>query len=155
MIIALSVCLAVSLIANFSIYAQVSDLQTQQAAAQQQIGNLQGEKETLQKQIDQQNAPRIVTRLGVRDIRSSPALNHPWSNKIRLYIDGDVWNIGADTAMNCYLNVTLYQNNVVANQSLIRLGTISGASSVHVAYNIHYSGDPLTRWTIIPIYDNP
>ena len=151
-----SVILVVSLTANvFSFYAQQyrfeldSGLQKQAADLRNQINNLQSEKANLQNQLSQAGAPKIVTRLGVKDVRSTPAEGHPWSGRIRLYVAGEVWNVGTNAAQNCRLHVTLYQGDVVANDTYIELGTIADGSWKDVATDIYYEGVALTNWTIM------
>lgn len=90
---------------------------------------------------------RLVTRLGANDMR----YNYTGSD-IRLYISGEVWNVGTEAAQNCSLHVTLYQGNTVAKDTYIELGTINGGSFKDVAANIYYTGESLSNWTIIPEY---
>ncbi len=69
---------------------------------------------------------------------------------IRLYVSGEVWNVGSGPAMNSRLHVTLYRDGSVVGDTYIELGTIEGASFKEVARNIYYAGGALTRWTIEP-----
>jgi hypothetical protein len=71
---------------------------------------------------------------------------------IRLYISGEVWNVGTDIARNCKLHVTLYRGGTVVKDTYIELGTINPATFREVATNIYYTGVALTNWTIIPEY---
>jgi len=72
---------------------------------------------------------------------------------IRLYISGEIWNVGTAAAQNCKLHVTLYQGDTVAKDTYIELGTINAGSFVDVASNVYYAGDALTNWTLVPEYN--
>jgi regulator of replication initiation timing len=143
---------------NANLTAQIGDLEGQVASLSNQTNNLRseksrllGEKASLQSQLNMLRqgkvSPKLVTRLGVRDIR----YNYSGSD-IRFYITGEVWNVGAEAAVNCSLHVTLYQGDTVAEDTYIELGTINGGSFTEVARNIYYTGDALTKWTITPEY---
>jgi TolA-binding protein len=141
---------------------QIADIENQTANLQSQIVSIQSENSKLheenaaiQKKIDQirlKGAPKIVTKLGATDVRSTPAEGHPWSGVIRFYISGEVWNIGTGAANECRLHVTLYQGNIVANDTYIEIGAIDAGTYSQVAANIYYNGVALTDWTIIPQY---
>ena len=119
-----------------------------------QVSNLQGEKVNLQDQLQiQQNmagSPRLVTRLGTKDVRASPYANHPWSGTIRFYISGEVWNVGQIPAYNSTLHVVIFQGAIVANDTHVMLGTIKPGSFVDVSADVYYEGNPLTSWNITP-----
>ena len=119
-----------------------------------QVADLQSEKASLQGQLETQqsggSSPRIVTRLGVRDVRDSPYTNHPWSGRIRLYVSGEVWNVGQVPAYNCRLHVVLFQGATVANDTYVVLGTIEPGSFVDVSADVYYVGDALTSWNVTP-----
>ncbi len=165
-----SVILVVSLIVNSYSYWQQStfrkynSLQNQVASLQGQLANLSNqtnsfqsenshlhdEKANLQSQLSklsqgEPRPPKLVTRLGASDMRYNYS-----GQDIRLYITGEVWNVGTEAAQNCSLHVTFYQGDNVAEDSCIQLGTIEGGSFTDVARNIYYTGDALTNWTIIP-----
>jgi len=146
-----------------SLETQSADLQSQEASLSNQTKNLQAENACLQSENADletqlsyvpasQGSPKILTKLGTTDVRSSPAEGHPWSGIIRFYVSGEVWNAGTADAHDCRLHVTLYQVDAVANDTYIDLGTIEASSYVEVNSNIFYSGSPLTNWTIIPEY---
>jgi hypothetical protein len=69
----------------------------------------------------------------------------------RLFISGEVTNVGAKTAVNCRLHVTLYRNETIVKDAYIQLGTIEYWSRTVVWENIQYTGLP-TNWTITPEY---
>jgi hypothetical protein len=109
-----------------------------------QISSLEEQTEDLQKKINFLLNPKIVTNLGVSDVRREP---------YRLFIDGHAGNYGFETAFNCCLQVTLFRGSKVVEETSIWLGTIEGGEYVKVRENIHYIGDPLTHWTIDPVFD--
>lgn len=123
---------------------------------QKENAELRNETETLQARVDEESqafsdgTPKIVTRLGATDVRSTPAPGHPWSGIIRFYISGEVWNVGTAPARNCKLHVTLYQGSIIANETYVPLGTIVPGFYVEVSSNIYYVGSALTGWTINP-----
>ena len=144
---------------NANLTARIGDLEGQAASLSNQTNNLQSEKSrlldeksNLQNQLSllgQEKVPaRLVTRVGGSDMR----YNYSGSD-IRLYITGEVWNVGTEAAVNCSLHVTLYQGVTVAKDTYIELGTIAGGSFTQVARNIYYTGDKLTKWTITPEYN--
>ncbi len=143
---------------NANLTIQITALEGQASSLNNQTNSLQGEntklfeeKADLQRQLSllsQGKAPaKIVTRLGARDMRYNYS-----GQDLRLYVTGEVWNVGTEAAVNCSLHVTLYQGDTVAKDTYIELGTIAGGSYMDVARNIYYMGDALTRWTITPEY---
>ncbi len=132
---------------NSLVQRQIDDLRNQ-------ILGLQGEKASLQDQLQRQqseaNPPELVTRLGAKDIRASPYANHPWSGEIRFFVSGEVWNAGQISAYNCTLHIVLYQGTTVANDTHVMLGTIEPGSFVDVSTNVYYAGEVLTTWNIDP-----
>lgn len=142
---------------------QITNLENQAANLQNQTDSLQSEnskledenaaKQNLIDQIRLRGAPKIVTRLGATDVRSTPAAGHPWSGVIRFFISGEVWNLGTGSARDCRLHVRLYQGDIVANDTYVEIGTINAGTCVDVAANIYYTGEALTDWVIIPEYN--
>ncbi len=122
-----------------------SFLQAQNALLQTQKNTIQNELDLLR---DEKTPPRLVTRIGARDMRFNYS-----GQDIRLYISGEVWNVGTETAHNCSLHVILYQGNTVAVDTRIWLGDLSGGSYLDVGRNIYYAGDTLTHWTITPEFN--
>ena len=161
-LVIITVVLVASLAANAYLYKRQYRLATDNALQKEvddlngQVANLQEEKTNIQNQLlsrlNQTQVPRLVTRLGTKDVRSSPYLNHPWSGQIRFYISGEVWNVGRISANNSKLHVTLYQGSVIANDTFIGLGTIAAGSYVDVNANVPYQGEPLTKWTVTTEY---
>lgn len=158
-----SVLLIGSLAINVYQYSQLcslsagNNLQSQVDELISRLENLQNEKASLQDQLQtlsaQTRVPNLVTRLGAKDVRASPYMNHPWSGQLRLYVEGAVWNVGNGTAVNGRLHVTLYQGANIANETDIELGTIEPGAYVKVASDIYYEGTALTNWTIIPEFE--
>ena len=135
---------------------QTENLLNQKDNLQIENSRIQDEKIAIQNQIEQiqlTGEPKIVTRLGTTDVRSTPAAGHPWSGVIRFYTAGEVWNLGTGSARDCRLHITLFQGDTVANDTYIELGTIKAGTYVNVATNIYYTGEALTNWTIIPQYN--
>jgi cell shape-determining protein MreC len=134
---------------------QTAKLRNQTNSLQNENINLQNENAELQNQLNHKGTkePKIVTRLGAKDVRESPASGHSWSGQIRFYVKGEVWNVGTADARNVRLHVTLYQGDTVANETYIGLGRIAAGSYVDVASNIIYVGEALSNWTIIPLFD--
>jgi hypothetical protein len=134
---------------------QITGLKNQTDKRKKENANIYDENAVIQNkinQIKQTGAPKIITRLGATDVRSTPAAGHPWSGVIRFYISGEVWNMGTGSASNCRLHITLYQGEIVANDTYVEIGTIKAGSYVDVAANIFYIGEALTNWLIIPEY---
>jgi len=128
---------------------QIIDLQHQLYNLQTENENLQRKNANLEHQLYYEREPFLVTRLGVSDVLYNPQYRGK-SLIPRLYIQGEVWNIGDKIAFNCSLHVVLYQGNVVANETYIELGDIQPWSLVKVDRNIYYEGERLTNWTITP-----
>ena len=138
-----------SLNTNRTIKQNVEQLETQLANLRQQ--NLDHQNQ-LNAKLNQTQPPKLVTRLGSNDVRSSPYQNHPWSGQTRLYIEGEVWNVGQTPAKNSNLHVILYRQQTIVNDTHIQLGTIEPGSYVDIAVNINYAGDALTNRIITPEY---
>jgi predicted RNase H-like nuclease (RuvC/YqgF family) len=161
---------------------QIIDLQKQSRNLQNEINQLNTQITPLEKQIDDLNheiinlqkennllltkkinlegqlnqlvlakegkTATLVTRLGARDLRYNYS-----GQDIRLYISGEVWNVGQIEAKNSRLHVTLYQGENVAKDTYISLGNLDPGSYVDVAQNIYYSGNALTEWKIISEFE--
>ncbi len=121
---------------------QTNDLKTENSELQTNNSKLQSQLSSLSEETI---PPRLVTRLGATDMRFS----YP-GQSIRLYISGEVWNVGATMAENCSLHAILYQGSAVAKDTYVLLGDIAGGSFTDVTANIYYTGIALTNWTIIP-----
>ena len=68
-----------------------------------------------------------------------------------LLVSGYVHNVGIGTAYNCKIHVVAYQSGrVLAINTDIALGTISGQSQTSINASITYDGSPLTDWTLTP-----
>ena len=130
---------------------QIDDLNYEIINLQKENDFLVNEKTNLEGQLnqlvlaDQGKTATLVTRLGARDMRYNYS-----GQDLRLYISGEVWNVGQVEAKNCRLYVTLYQGENVANDTYISLGNLKPGSYVDVAQNIYYSGNALTDWKIVP-----
>jgi len=149
--------LLVSLVGNVYLYYEQRDSPLRNAALRVQASELrtltstlQNETAELEDQLNQlsQEGPRLVTRLGASDMR----FNYT-GQETRLYISGEIWNVGTSAARNCRLHVTLYQGGTIANDTYVELGTIDIGSYVDVASNVYYTGNALTNWTLTPECD--
>jgi len=123
-----------------SLQDEVVNLQNQIVGLEEYVEDL----EDLQSKINFMINPKLVTKLGVSDVRTDP---------YRLYIDGFVSNAGYETAYNCSLKVTLFRNNVVVKETSIDLFSLENGEFVKVSEDIHYTGDKLTHWTVAPVFD--
>lgn len=146
--------LAVNAYFLLSLNTNSNGVQRQIVDFKSQIADLQYEKASLQDQLQTQQSragsPRLVTRLGVKDIRASPYVNHPWSGRIRFFVSGEVWNVGRVPGYNCTLHIVLYQGTNVANDTKVILGTIKPGSFVDVSADMYYEGTALTSWNVTP-----
>ena len=159
--IAMMAILIVSLVTNASLFWERDNINLNNSEQKQantdlqnQVADLQTKKASLENQLQTQqssaNSPKLVTRLGLKDVRASPYANHPWSGNIRFYLSGEVWNVGQIPAYNCRLHVVLYQGATVANDTFVMLGTIKPGTFVDVSANIYYVGEALTSWNVTP-----
>jgi hypothetical protein len=152
----LSSQLSILQVENAKAVAQMADLEGQAASLSKRVNSLRNENSivldenvNLQSQLSvlsEANVPaKLVTRIGASDMRYNYS-----GQEIRLYITGEVWNVGTEAAQNCRLHVVLYRGVNVAKDTYIELGTIIGGSYTEVATNIYYAGDKLTNWVITP-----
>ena len=156
-LVAIVTVLSVSLVGNVYFYSEQRDSTLRNAALREQASELrtltstlENETAELEDQLNQlsQEGPRLVTRLGASDMR----FNYT-GQETRLYISGEIWNVGTSAARNCRLHVTLYQGVTVAKDTYVELGTIDVGSYVDVASNVYYTGNALTNWTLTPECD--
>ncbi|MDG6223446.1 MAG: hypothetical protein QCH99_09325, partial [Candidatus Bathyarchaeota archaeon] len=94
----------------------------------------------LEEEIHDLRYPGVILLVGATDIRTD--------GTPRLWITGEVRNIGIKDVANVRLNVTLYQGDVVANQTFIEVGYIPAGSNSLVHENVFYAGEVLTDWDI-------
>ena len=130
-LIIVSALLVVSVIINIYFYTQQHGILSD--------SGLQNQITTLQNEIDQLKAPKLITRLGANDIRllfSTPYME----------ISGTVWNVGKNTAQDCRIHVILYQGATVAKATYITLGSIDGEQWKGVTEKIYYEGSAITEW---------
>jgi len=149
--------LLLSLVGNVYFFSEQRDSTLRNAALREQASELriltstlQNETAELEDQLNQlsQEGPRLVTRLGASDMR----FNYT-GQETRLYISGEIWNVGTSAARNCRLHVTLYQGGTIAKETYVEVGTIDVGSYVDVASNVYYTGNALTNWTLTPECD--
>lgn len=152
---------------NSSLQKQTRDTQNQNSLLEEQVGTLSYQLDqktiqinTLQTALEVAETPELSnwnnwlrTKLGVRDINSSP---YPYPAVVkRLFIQGEVWNTGNDTAYGSKLNVKIYQNGILKYDVYIELGDVASGSHVYVEENIVYSGYLISDWDIFPVFSNP
>ena len=100
---------------------------------------------TFQEEINNLKKPKLVAVVQGSDER--PLLQSSF-----LHLTGYVFNVGKDIARDCSLHVILYQGNVVAVDTYIRLGNINGEKGISVDDEIYYQGASLTDYSITPEY---
>jgi len=125
---------------------QVNDLTDERGDLLREIDALNTQITSLQRIIEDLEAPKLVTALAVVDQR--PLYQTPYFE-----ITGTVWNVGSDTATNCRLHVIMYQGSAIAEDTYISLITINGESYRTVDEKIFYAGTKITDWEIIPEMD--
>jgi hypothetical protein len=136
---------------NVNISNQCSNISSENINLRTECANLQRENAGLQNQL-YEKGPRLITKLGATDVRIIEGSTGR-SNQTRLFIEGVVWNIGAQVAKDCRLHVLLFQNEEVVNNTYIQLGTINALDCVNVRNDIYYYiGSRLTDWKITPEY---
>jgi hypothetical protein len=133
--------------------SQVLNLLNQTIMLQNENSKLQSENTALQSQLSQPRGPRIITRLGTTDLNAPLTGLRVGSGPTRLYISGEVWNVGTMAAQNCRLHLTLYQGVAIANDTYVELGRLEAGTYLDIATNIYYAGVSLTNWTISPEFD--
>ena len=108
-----------------------------------QINSLNAQITDLENQIDSLKAPKLITVHLMSDD------NRPWLGTPYLHVYGYICNVGTNTAYNSKIHVVAYQSGgVIAIDTYITRGTISGESWTSVDSNIYYSGSELTGWTL-------
>ena len=123
----------------------ISQLNSQITNLQNQVSSLNAQIISLQSQIANLQAPNLIKV----NLKSDD--NHPIFQQEYLHVYGEICNVGFNTAYNCELHVVGYQSGgVVAFDTYILLGTISGYSWTPVDGSIPYNGGALTSWTITP-----
>jgi chaperonin cofactor prefoldin len=122
---------------------QITNLQDQISGLNSQISSLNAQITDLQNQIDTLKAPKLI-KVNLRADDNRPFLGTPY-----LHVYGYVCNVGTNTAYNSKIHVVAYQSGgVVAIDTYIILGTISGESWTSVDASPTYGGGALTGWTL-------
>jgi len=122
---------------------QITNLQDQISGLNSQISSLNAQITDLQNQIDTLKAPKLIKVHLMSDD------NRPWLGTPYLHVYGYICNVGTNTAYNSKIHVVAYQSGgVIAIDTYITRGTISGESWTSVDSNIYYSGSELTGWTL-------
>ncbi len=130
-------------------------LETQLTLLANQTFSLQTENTNLKATVAnllpyQPNRSVLVTRVGTTDVLNSSNAHSPF--RPRLYIQGEVFNLGDRTAYNARLHVTLYIDDQIVQDTYIELGNIEPLNYASVSRDIFYeaNGQRLTNWTIKP-----
>ena len=76
----------------------------------------------------------------------------PYNGTPYLHVRSIVVNFGNDNAIDCRLHVILYQGRVVAKETDIILGSISGRNWVAVDEKVYYIGGPLSNFSVTPTW---
>jgi uncharacterized phage infection (PIP) family protein YhgE len=126
-----------------SLNSQVANLQNQISSLNSQITDLNNQIVSLQSQVATLQAPKLI-RVNLKSDDNRPFLGTPY-----LHVYGEVCNVGTNTAYNSKIHVVAYQSGgVVAMDTYIIIGTISGESWTSVNGSPTYSGGALTNWTL-------
>lgn len=126
----------------------ISQLQSQIDSLNSQISQKNADISSLNSQIsslnDQISSLKSASLLGV-NLKYED--NRPLLQDAYLRVYGNVVNTGSNTAYNAKIHVILYQGSVVAEDTTINLGTISGKSSTNVDSKIYYTGSAITTYS--------
>jgi TolA-binding protein len=136
--------------------AQIDVLQQQINNSQSIIVDLQTQNVNLTNQLNQINNPRLITQLGITDVRE-PEMRPNIPPNDYLLIEGRVEILGNKPAYHCLLKVTAYQGSNIAISTNIQLGsgTMNPGAYVDVSVKLPYQGDyALTHWDVIPQWTN-
>jgi len=126
-----------------SLQNQITSLQNQVNDLTSQIQSKNAQITSLQSQIANLQAPNLIKV----NLKSDD--NHPIFGAEYLHVYGEMCNVGSNTAYNCKLHVVGYQSGgVIAFDTYIVSGAISGYSWTSVDGSITYNGGALTTWTI-------
>lgn len=93
--------------------------------------------------INSLKAPKLISvNLKSDDTR-------PWLSTPYVHVYGYVINVGTNTANNAKVHVVLYQSgNVIAKDTYITLGSVSGESYTSADANVFYEGSAITSKTL-------
>lgn len=145
-LVVVSILFVVSLIANLYFYNKQYGI-TPDSGLENQIADLQNQVSNLQDEIDALKSANLV-KVNLVGTDNRPLFQTPYCR-----IKGCVVNVGTDTAYNCKLHIILYQGEVVAEDTYINLGTISGEGWRLVDSKVYYEGEALTHSSITPEWD--
>ena len=138
-----SALFVISLLANLYLYTRQYGV-TPDSGLENQIADLQSQVSDLENQVSNLEKAKLIK------VELSGTDNRPWFQTPYLHVTGGIANVGTDTAYNCRLHVILYQGAVVAEDTYINLGTISGEGWQGVDSRVYYEGEALTMWSLTP-----
>ena len=127
--------------------SEYNTLENQIATLEAQVSDLQNEIANLESQIENLKSAKLI-KVNLVGTDNRPLFQTPY-----LRVTGEVVNVGTYTAYNCKLHVILYQGEVVAEDTYINLGTISGEGWTSVDSKVYYEGESLTAYSITPDWD--
>jgi hypothetical protein len=109
------------------------------------IVDLQNQFTDLNSQLVSLEAPRLI------EVNLKSGDNRPYIGTPYLHVYGEICNVGFNTAYNCSLHIVAYQGSyVLATDTHIPLGSISGQSWISIDSQAPYAGGSLINWTITP-----
>ena len=152
-LVVVSTAFVISLFANLYLYTRQYGI-TPDSGLENQVSSLQDEIESLENQVsslqDEIESLKFASLVKVNLLGTD---NRPWFQTPYLHVEGCIVNAGTYTAYNCKLHVILYQGEVVAEDTYINLGTISGENWKVVDSEVYYEGEELTHYSITPEWD--
>jgi uncharacterized protein YoxC len=123
--------------------SQITSLNNQIAGLNSQINDLTSQISNLTSQVT--NKPNLIAEsFTVEDDRSSIPYN--------LHIAGRVNNTGGSTAYNAFLHVVAFNAEGLAIDDFYYFGGITGHMSLGLDFRLNYTGSPIQRWSISPIW---
>jgi cell division protein FtsL len=139
------VALALLLLSSYFAVFKAS-LNNELAKKNSEINNLTNQVLELQKQLDDQQKPSLVTALGISTEPRNVTYPHP-----HFTIEGSVLNVGNRTAYNAKLDViAYYKNGLSALKMSIPLGDIGKYQIVQVS-KITATSDWIGNYTVTPV----
>jgi cell division protein FtsB len=132
---------------NGGLENQIADLQTQVSTLQNEKQSLQSQVSNLQNEIESLKSAKLV------EVDLQAYDNRPWLQDSYLHVVGCIANVGTHTAYNCKLHVTLHQGEVIAGDTYISIGTISGEAWKSVDSRVYYEGGALSGYSVTPEWD--
>lgn len=144
---------------NNVVVASNSALLTERDTLKGEVYSLNNQKddavscvEDLNGEIEQLRAGRVMSKLGLYDNRDNAM--QPY-----IHVYGFVWNVGTEAVFDCKIHVVGKQGDVVAVDTYIELGTLTGyvinpqTSIEEIDERVYYTGSKLTDTRVTIEYD--